>query len=74
MGLVLGHAYTIVILDSLRSKFLIDLANSSKSATHGVKESGWALRQTTTRNFGIKYLVWTKSDSATLRMMTVCSL
>lgn len=57
MGLVLGHAYTIVSEFLLRWRFLIGQESFSKLEIHGERNSGLEVDQIVTSNSGVKFRI-----------------
>jgi hypothetical protein len=74
MGLVLGHAYTIVSTFLYRLTFLKNLVNFSKYVILGEKKNGLGGPQIGISSFGVKYQASTKRDWDIQKRTTESSL
>ena len=70
MGLVEGHAYTIVYHFLFRLKHSINPENFYKWGTPGARRSGLGGALTATNNFGILFRVQIRKDWGIMRKMT----
>ena len=65
MGLVQGHAYTIVYFYVFSWEFSIDLESQLKSVILGVRDNGKVVHQIKTKISGTQYLLQTRKDQVT---------